>query len=258
MKNGIDAIAANNGLWQSIYKICDGVLIDSISKDNPEYLSIIQSPIEARDELIIPYKSDYKVVHSEHDVDTAIHQILTRSGLEECLCNPPGGDWSGINYYRNGDIFRWTSLPRVSEIGGKRPDHVFQQEFKDGNLFISIESKGRGSNLEDKIGINLIAYLQDLFSLVPTSVKRVNAEWRLYNSPADLGDYTVISVGAFIYKNDRELNVQIERGNLDCILAFEFINPAIVHIHSNKKGRIVEDFVKKASERIRGLEIKIH
>lgn len=258
LSNGIDNLAFNNGLWQSIYKICDGVLVDSVTKDKPEYITIGQSSFKARPEFIIPYASNPDIVHSEHDIDTAIHQILSISGLKECLCNPPGGDWSGINYYRNGEIFRWTSLPRVSEIGGKRPDHVFQQELKDGNLFISIESKGKGFDLEDKIGINLIAYLQDLFSLVPTSIKRVNAEWRLYNSAADLGDYRAISVGAFIYKNDEELNTHIERGNLDCIMAFEFRKPAIVHILSNDNGRILEYFVKEASKRIGWFEIKIH
>lgn len=205
LERGLDILAASNGLWQSIYKICDGVLIDSSTKESPEYISIKQQPLESNHELIIPFNTDYDMVYSEHDTDTAIHQILTRSGLAESLCNPPGGDWSGINYYRNGEVYRWTSLPRVSEIGGKRPDHVFQQELRDGNLFISIESKGKGSDLEDKIGVNLVSYLQDLFAMVPTSVKRVNAEWRLYNDYANLGDFKTISVGAFIYKNNEEL-----------------------------------------------------
>ena len=178
--------------------------------------------------------------------------------MAECLCNPPGGDWSGINYYRKGYVYRWTSLPRVSEIGGKRPDHVFQQELKDVNLFISIESKGKASDLEDEIGTNLVAYLNDLFSLVPTSIKKVNTEWRLYNNRADLGDYKVISVGAFIYKNEDELKTQLERGSLDCVLAFEFRKPSILHILSNNNGRILEHFVKKASKRISGFEVKIH
>ena len=255
---GLDVLASNNGLWQSIYNICDGVLIDSVTKAEPSYLQIEQLPLVAQPELTIPHNSEYDVEHSEQDVDTAIHQILTRSGLVECLCNPPGGDWSGLNYYRKGDIYRWTSLPRVSKIGGKRPDHVFQQELKDGNLFISIESKGRGSDLEGKIGAKLVVYLNDLFSLVPTSIKRVNTEWRLYNNRADLGDYQVISVGAFIFKNEEELKVQLERGGLDCILAFEFRKPSVLHILSNNNGRVLEDFVKKASERISGFEVKVH
>ena len=255
---GIDVLASNNGLWQSIYKICDGVLIDSSTKTEPEYISIAQEKLIARDELIIPFNAEFEIEHSEHDTDTAIHQILTRSGLAECLCNPPGGDWSGINYFRNGEIFRWTSLPRVSEIGGKRPDHVFQQELKDSNLFISIESKGKGSDLEDEIGVNLVAYLRDLFSMVPTSIKKVNAEWRLYNDKPNLDAYKTISVGAFIYNNDDELQEHMVRGKLDSIMAFEFRKPSVLHMLSNDKGRILEDFVKEASKRISGFVVKIH
>ncbi|MDE6452767.1 MAG: hypothetical protein K2L27_01030 [Muribaculaceae bacterium] len=258
LEKGLEILASSNGLWQSIYKICDGVLIDSSTKAEPEYISIVQERLEAQPKLIIPYNSEYDIEHSEHDTDTAIHQILTRSGLAECLCNPPGGDWSGISYFRNGNVYRWTSLPRVSEIGGKRPDHVFQQELEDGNLFISIESKGKGSDLENEIGTNLVAYLQDLFSMVPTSIKRVNTEWRLYNEHADLGKFEAISVGAFIYKNEEELQVQMDRGKLDAIMAFEFKHPSVVHMLSNDKGRILEYFVKASAERIGGFEIKIH
>lgn len=258
LEQGLDALAASNGLWQSIYNICDGVLIDSSTKAKPEYISIPQNKFKARNELIIPYKSNHNIAHSEQDIDTAIHQILTRSGLEECLCNPPGGDWSGLNYYRNGEIYRWTSLPRVSKIGGKRPDHVFQQELKDGNLFISIESKVNGNTLEDNIGIHLVAYLQDLFSMISTSIKRVNAEWRLYNEKADLGKFDTISVGSFIYKNDENLHIHINRGNLDGILAFDFSNPSVLHVLTNSKGRVLEDFVKKAAKRISGFKVKIH
>jgi len=258
LAKGLSSLAENNGLWQSIYKICDGVLIDSVTKANAEYIEIEQKPLTASGSLVIPYNPQFEIIHSEHDIDTAIHQILTRSGLAECLCNPPGDDWSGISYFRNGEIYRWTSLPRVSEIGGKRPDHVFQQRLKDGDLFITIESKGNGSDLENNIGTNLIAYLNDLFSLVPTSIKRADAEWRLYNNEANLGYYEIISVGAFIYKNDEELRQQLNRGKLDSVLAFEFKHPSVLHVLSDRNGSILEHFIKKASERIGGFEVKIH
>lgn len=258
LDEGIDVLAADNGLWQSIYKICDGVLIDSVTKNNPEYIDINQQEPVPNRKLVIPYISHYNIEHSEHDIDTAIHQILTKSGLTECLCNPPGGDWSGINYHRQGDIYRWTSLPRVSQIGGKRPDHVFQFESGNRNLFISIESKGKGSDLEDKIGVSLVSYLQDLFSSPPTSIKQCDGEWRLYNNEAYLGVYEIISAGAFIYKNDMELQRHLDRGELDCVMAFEFGESTVVHILSNVRGRLLEDFVKQASARLGGFEIKIH
>lgn len=258
LENGIKTLADRNGLWQSIYKICDGVLIDSVTKGHPEYISIRQKTFISTEELTIPYHSEFNLEFSEHDTDTAIHQILSKSGLIECLCNPPGGDWSGINYYTTSAIYRWTSLPRVSIIGGKRPDHVFQQKSYDKNLFILIESKENGNDLEGDIGIKLALYIQNIFTTIPTSIKRINADWRLNYDIADIGRYNTISVGAFIYKNDVELQIHLDRGKLDCIMAFEFKKPTVLHILYNRRGRIIEDFIKKASERINGLEVKIH
>lgn len=258
MEHGVDALARNNGLWQSIHNICDGVLIDSVTKPRPEYISIPHDDDGSSDRLIIPYMPKTDIEHSEHDIDTAIHQILTRGGLAECLCNPPGGDWSGINFLRHGDIYRWTSLPRVSSVGGKRPDHVFQQEMNGGSLFISIESKGNGNDLEDGIGAGLTAYLQDLFSTVPTAIKKNGGEWRLHNEVSDLGQYSIISAGAFIYKNEEELYRHMKRGQLDCTMALEFKNPSVLHLLSNKRGRTLESIVKQAAKRISGLEVEIH
>ena len=44
------------------------------------------------------------------------------------MCNPPGGDWSGVTLldFGSGAEYRWTSLPRVSGKDGKRPDHVIE------------------------------------------------------------------------------------------------------------------------------------
>ena len=47
------------------------------------------------------------------------------------------------------------SLPRVSIVGGKRPDHIIQVFGKNLYLFLAIESKGDGRKLEKEIGENL-------------------------------------------------------------------------------------------------------
>lgn len=258
LQRGIGALAESNGLWQSIYKICDFVLVDSSTKKNPEFIRIETSENSPSEMLEIEYHAIGEIQFSEHDTDTAIHQILVRSELHECLCNPPGGDWSGISYFRAPNIYRWTSLPRVSEIGGKRPDHVFQWERETESLFISIESKGFGCDLENEIGDKLEAYLQDLFSLVPTSIKTPSKDWRLYNSTANLGIYSVVSVGAFIYKNDEELSTHMQRGHLDAIMAFDFQTKTILHLLTNQRGKIIERFIKEASKSLRGFEVKIH
>lgn len=258
LNHGIDKLAESNGLWQSIYKICDFVLVDSVTKRTPEFLTIRHYKKDTSNKLVINYNGIGEFQFSEQDIDTAIHQILIRSELKECLCNPPGGDWSGISYYRFPNIYRWTSLPRVSEIGGKRPDHVFQKESNQTNLFIAIESKGFGNDLENNIGTNLCAYLQELFGQVPTSIKRPGIDWRLFNRAADLGSYKVISAGAFIYKNDEELVQHLLRGKLDCIIAIECSNTAIVHLITNRKGSIIKTFIKEAAKNIGGFKIKVH
>ena len=258
LNKGTNKLAESNGLWQSIVEVCDYILIDSATKEEPEFIQIPLQQEKANDSLTIDYKPVERVQYSEHDTDTAIHQILSRSALAECLCNPPGGDWSGINYYRNPLIYRWTSLPRVSEIGGKRPDHVFQKENVAQSLFITIESKGFGADLEDNIGPNLTSYLVDLFSLVPTSIKMPNKDWTLYNATADLGSYTIISVGAFIYKNDMELQTHMCRGQLDCIMAFDFGEMTTLHLHFNERGEVLKGFIEEASERIGGFKIKVY
>ncbi len=43
------------------------------------------------------------------------------------------------------------SLPRVSIVGGKRPDHIIQVFGKNLDLFLAIESKGDGRKLEKKL-----------------------------------------------------------------------------------------------------------
>lgn len=255
---GIEFLALENGLWQAIYRLCDGVLIDCTTKRYPEYIKIKRDVSISNGRLTLPYEPTSTPEYSEHDVDTAIHQILTRSGLFECLCNPPGGDWSGISYRVNGDIFRWTSLPRVSEINGKRPDHVFQLCENENNTIITIESKGLGGDLENQIGENLASYIMDLFSMVPTSVKRTDGEWRLYNKEVDLGKFSIIKAGAFLFKNDNELQRHLDRGRLDCILAFEFGSPTVLHMLSNDQGRFLENIVKETRHEISGFEIKIH
>lgn len=76
---------------------------------------------------------------------------------------------------RNGDVYRWTSLPRVSQIGGKRPDHLIQYFQGDSSIFIIIESKLKGKDLEDNIGESLKVYIDDLFKTLPTAYKIVIA-----------------------------------------------------------------------------------
>lgn len=86
---------------------------------------------------------------SEQDVDTTIHLLFAHQEnlkVFEVTCNPPGGDWSGLSIldFETGEEFRWTSLPRVSSAGGKRPDHVIEFLLDNGHWgLLAIESNDR-------------------------------------------------------------------------------------------------------------------
>lgn len=253
-----EELAKTNGLWQSVVNLSEYIFAHSVNQEKPFFYRVSKEYIGNKQGVEISKVNGVLKEFSEHDTDTAIHQILSNSSLIECLCNPPGGDWSGIDLHDNGTIYRWTSLPRVSTVGGKRPDHVFQQVNRDGNLFISIESKGYGKDLEDNIGINLAAYLKDLFEQIPTSIKEAHTHWRIYNGDKNFTEFKTISVGAFIYKNDAELRTHLNRGVLDAVLAFEFCEESILHLLTNEKARFLIDKIREAQSLLNRFKIQIH
>jgi hypothetical protein len=101
------------------------------------------------------------------------------------MCNPPGGDWSGINLkLQSGRLGRWTSLPRVSLQ--KRPDHVVQVDLPSGQIILSVESKQHFSSLEENVGPRLKDYLKYLMASRPNVVQDVSSgTWNNNHQPAD-------------------------------------------------------------------------
>ena len=212
--------------------------------------------------VVFPYEKP-NIVFSEHDTDSAIHQIFSRKeefGVYESLCNPPGGDWSGISYFENStNEYRWTSLPRVSAVGGKRPDHIIQLTGNTKNIFLSIESKQKGKDLEDNIGINLKTYINDLFHNPPTAYKTATRDWRFFDKDTlKIKQYSIVSIGAFIYTNETDLQTQLERGKLDVVFAFEFGKETVLHIFSNVSGDFIKKLMKQISVSMKGIKIHIH
>jgi hypothetical protein len=256
-------IAKDNGLWQSIMNIADYILVDSATCANNLFYKTNAKRKENPALIVFPYQKP-NIVFSEHDTDSAIHQIFSRKeklGLYESLCNPPGGDWSGISYFENAtNEYRWTSLPRVSAVGGKRPDHIIQlMGGESKNIFLSIESKQKGKDLEDNIGVNLKTYINDLFQNLPTAYKTATQDWRLFDKDnLSIKDYSIISIGAFIYANDTDLQTQLQRGKLDIVFAFEFCKETVLHILSNTSGDFIKDLLKQICVGLQGVKIHIH
>lgn len=163
--NSPKELCESNGLFEAIFSCCNYLFVDSAKCDSYVFMPTGAKLNKNTKPITFPYIQKPVVRYFEHDTDCAIHQILSSHkdlGVFECFCNPPGGDWSGISFFKSGKEYKWTSLPRVSEHS-KRPDHIFQIERKGRLIFVPIESKGYGKDLENNIGNRLKDYINDLF-----------------------------------------------------------------------------------------------
>jgi len=232
-----EKIISRSGFWKVFLALSDTVIIDSpkIGSD-AEYLE----GVIASSDLKYGYLEQKKVkelkIHSlsenplsihEDDVDTVIHTLFNSISKElrhEGLCNPPGGDWSGLSLKVKNREMKWLSLPRVSDsIGGKRPDHVIQlfpEEYKP--LTIIVESKDKPSSLEKNVGPKLIEYLNHLVRF-PSSATRYSGQAWIKNSEiVNLPDSELISGAAFICKTEN-LNPAYDKSRCDIMFSLKWV-----------------------------------
>lgn len=259
--NSPKELCESNGLFEAIFSCCNYLFVDSATCDSYVFMPTGAKLNKNTKSITFPYIQKPVVRYFEHDTDCAIHQILSSHkdlGVFECFCNPPGGDWSGISFFKNGKEYKWTSLPRVSEHS-KRPDHIFQIERKGRLIFVPIESKGYGKDLENNIGNRLKDYINDLFNSEPTAYKSNDkTDWKFFEGSISEVKYSMISVGAFLYKDERELTNQLLRGNLDAIFAFEFGDITTLHFYASASGEILLDYLKGIALKQASFIIKVH
>lgn len=248
-------LASMNGLWEAILNLSNGLIIDSGTASDLKSVGFVISKekTEFKPQLL-PSASDVPRF-GEHDVDSVLHLLFSNAishGVYESLCNPPGGDWSGINIinFSNGQEFRWTSLPRVSGTTSKRPDHLIQ--FKYADYFLSIESKDTESTLESGIGPRLIKYVNMLFSKAPTAVRdKGKVSWNQYPGKK-LPKSNLLSGAAFRFRNKEELKTSLKRGDVDIVFGVEFKSDSkqvILHVITSKEGEKIFNMLTKLSER---------
>ncbi len=112
----------------------------------------------------------------ENEIDTVLFSVfeIFEYGKEKenwniCLCNPPGGDWSRIQFkdFTINKTFTWNTLPRVRGKE-KLPDFVVQYH-RNKDLIFSIESKDNPTNLEINIGERMNNFMKWIFSEVDPS-----------------------------------------------------------------------------------------
>jgi hypothetical protein len=268
LKENPTKLANENGLWQAVLNLSNFVLADSTTSVDGVIAGIVNRNLERKSVKVIFNAAKPNGSFGEHDVDTSIHTLFSRqmnSNIFESMCNPPGGDWSGISYWDFSDKteYRWTSLPRVSAIKAKRPDHIIQIHSKEEEIFLVIESKNNAKDLDENIGKRLTEYVKALFKIVPTAYKEVKEDWKLFggkNSP--LTKFASYSGGAFVYKSLDEMKTEMKVGKLDFILAFEFKNDgaeSIGHVLLSDKCKFLSNILTNIVLQFSvGLKIKIY
>ena len=138
------------------------------------------------------------------------------------MCNPPGGDWSGLSVLCGNHEVRWLSLPRVSEeVEGKRPDHVLEL-FGVFNcpVLLSIESKERAFDLEENVGEGLVNYIRNLMNYIP-NVERLAypciGAWGRSEHLVDFDAFETISAAAYLRGSAPANRIVFERSNCDML-----------------------------------------
>jgi len=227
LSSDIKSLSKINGLWEAVLGLSNALIVDSSTSGKLSTVGyVLNRDIYDGKEIPLPAANQIPVF-GEHDVDSLLHLFFSRSANEniyEGLCNPPGGDWSGISICDSSSSqhFKWTSLPRVSGDDTKRPDHLFQ--FISENILLAVESKDKLSSLEEKIGQRLTEYIDRLIAISPISQKKPNENnWRTYNS-AFTHKFLILSGGAIRIDKIKDLASAQVKGQLDVVFGVDFNN----------------------------------
>ena len=225
-------LAEQNGLWESIMVTSNALLVDSPT-DNVTSHGFLQAHWAGAIVRAVSVRRNVRPVPQqigENDVDTVIHTLLARLGSQqfhEGLCNPPGGDWSGISILaeaRDREL-RWLSLPRVSGEDSKRPDHVFQVfDLGHNSIVLSVESKDRPNSIEEGIGPKLRKYMIDLLESPATAERRTDGteSWRQSGMMVRLDEGRFASAAAFSMSSGDDLPMIRRRSDTDLLFGLRF------------------------------------
>ena len=228
-------LAKNNGFWRAILALSDYLMLDApvldesigdVEKlyDTSELKSFYLNNSHSSENLTIDVFSSRPREYHEDDVDTGMHYMFHTLLAEVCyegMCNPPGGDWSGVSIIDGMHEERWLSLPRVSEsVKGKRPDHIIEIfDAYDKPILLTIESKEKSADLESGVGPGLINYVQSLLSFVPNAERtKEGNDWHEGDKKIKISNYEMISAAAYLKTYAQEDNVV--RANSQCDMLF--------------------------------------
>lgn len=263
-------LARINGLWEAIVGLSDAILVDSQTAVSLETVGVLVPKTTTVPVALSRHISTARTttpLFGEHDVDSVLHALFSNArdmGAFEAMCNPPGGDWSGLSFQasREGTIFRWTSLPRVSGDDTKRPDHVII--FCGPPLTVlSIESKDLPKVVERGIGPRLSRYVREL-SRIPPNIccDGPTKTWQPHTMKADLPEATMISAAAFRFTNIEEVGAVLTRGEVDLVLAVQIGGGkelTRLHVMSKPSAAWVGPKLSELAQRFTGrLEVQVY
>ncbi|MBN2267646.1 MAG: hypothetical protein JW725_04920 [Candidatus Babeliaceae bacterium] len=270
LQNEPTKLIQKNGLWEAILAVSDALLVDSATnkKTNHGFLRLhwetaIQTPTK-RTILTKPFPTRV----GENDVDTVLHTLLSRHAgpeIYEGMCNPPGGDWSGVSLQppdRSLEL-RWLTLPRVSGADTKRPDHVFQLfGITLRPIILSVESKETANAVENSIGPRLSAYIGNLI-MSPASIERKNSSqpWRHSTHRLNPDHFIFASAVAFISGTESQIASVITEAKVDIVLAYVFeLNGKsceIRFIANSNTGSIISKYASHLNLSGTGISIRL-
>lgn len=245
-----------NGLWEAILEVSDALLVESATDQYTDHgFEQAHWAYNAPAPRINPFLVTPKPHQvGEHDVDTVLHILFADVGggdVFEGMCNPPGGDWSGVSLLppdRTVEL-RWLSLPRVSGQDTKRPDHIFQFfDLVDAPIILCVESKERARSLESRIGPRLIAYVQSLLRS-PASIEREQSTdgWRHSARQVAERQFYMASAAAFVGSDASQLSTVKEQSQADLLFAFTFhpdhMGCDVTVTPNSKIGRVLAAYI---------------
>jgi hypothetical protein len=248
-------LAERNGLWKSVLYYSSLTIADSchwsLNNDSISSFSLLKDIKKDNITVSIDKPSRVPIKFNENDIDTAIHLTFQSNDFVfESLCNPPGGDWSGISLIDNKGIeHRWMSLPRVS-VDAKRPDHIFQISKSEKEYLVIIESKENLNGLlkdQDELGKGLIKYVTDLISYPASAIMDKEKTWnRNDKSIRFIQKYDeVFSVAAFIFSKPDDLEKAKSSLNVDYVIGFDTKKHSLSAAPTNQKGLALEKILNE-------------
>ena len=257
-------LAASNGFWRAILALSDFVALDvPVLADHSYDEEVLLDTSALKEHYVGQLPNENGLIQNdfssipqsfhEDDVDTGIHFLFSHLLHKVCfegMCNPPGGDWSGLSVLYDNHEVRWLSLPRVSEeVDGKRPDHVLELfGVFDRPVLLSIESKERSFDLEANVGEGLVNYIHNLMNYIPNVERLVHPRlgaWTKSEHLVDFNAFEVISAAAYLRGSAQANRTVFERSNCDMLFIMEPVEHGweIEIVTATRSAEILKEFI---------------